>query len=137
MQGPRPAVRINCECTQCLCPPLWLLQCDYCQGSHFPKYQKHGFGRQARAQEDMCMHMAGTSFDLPDVFVTDQLSSGAFQVRFRIGVTHRLCLYCISPPIQRLFQGKQMAIQVMSCAAVGLARELQSSLPSSESRNQT
>lgn len=61
MQGPRPAVRINCECTQCLCPPLWLLQCDYCQGSHFPKYQKHGFGRQARAQENMCMHMADTS----------------------------------------------------------------------------
>lgn len=77
------------------------------------------------------------AYDLPDVFVTGQLSSGAFQVRFRVGVTHRLCLCCISPPIQRLFQGKQVAIQVMSCAAAGLARELQSSLPSSESRNQT
>lgn len=39
------------------------------------------------------------AYGLSDVFVTGQLSSGAFQVRSRVGVTHRLCLCCISPPI--------------------------------------
>lgn len=135
MQGPRAADRINCECTQGPCPPLWLLQCDYCQALISQNIRSMALEGK-HVHRKTCIHMADTSL-WPLWCIrhrSAQLRSLSGEVK---GWSDTQTLPLLHKPTHiEAFPGEAGGLpgHVMCCSGAGKGAAV---IPSFESRNQT